>query len=194
MAQNMLEAMPATMRIKVNDLNNLDSVKEIVNTDIDFKENLDPNKAPTYDDNREEINTVTGWANLATNGGIVLGIVFLVISVLVIFNTIRMAIFSRREEIEMMKLIGADKKFIRGPFMVEAQMYGVISGIVASVIGLVGFNAVAPSLESYGIDVTTIAEVLQSSWFAVVVLIMIAIGVLIGYISARLAVRRHLKS
>ena len=54
---------------------------------------------------------------------------------LIIFNTIRMAIFNRREEIQMMKLIGAEKSFIRGPFLVEAMMYGFFAAILAGVAG-----------------------------------------------------------
>ena len=192
MSKKMLEAMQATMRIKVKDIDDLDSVKNIVNTDLAFQASLDE-KAPTYDDNRQEIETVTSWANLAKNGGIILGIVFLLISVLVIFNTIRMAIFSRREEIDMMKLIGADKAFVRGPFLMEASLYGVIAGIIASLLGYFGFKAIAPGLENYGVDISFIQFVLGSRWLAVVVFAMIVLGVLIGYISARLAVRKYLR-
>jgi cell division transport system permease protein len=53
------------------------------------------------------------------------------ISVLIIFNTIRMAIFTRGEEIKIMKLIGASNSFIRGPFLFEASMYGLVAGTIS---------------------------------------------------------------
>lgn len=130
---------------------------------------------------------------MAKNGGLVLGAIFLVISILVIFNTIRMAIFSRREEIYMMKLVGADSSFIRGPFRVEAQICGIISGILASILAYYGFKFVRPHLENYGIDASAVAHLLDSSMLVIVFAVMIGIGVIIGTISARLAIRKYLR-
>ena len=55
--------------------------------------------------------------------------VFIIISALVVFDTIRMAIFNRKDEIQMMKLIGAERGFIRGPFIIESMMYGFIAAL-----------------------------------------------------------------
>ena len=193
MRQLMLDTMQATMRIKVHDPSNLDSIRQIVEQDQLFQANLDDEKAPTYDVNQTEIETINSWASIAKNGGLILGAVFLVISILVIFNTIRMAIFSRREEIYMMKLVGADPSFIRGPFLIEAQICGIISGLLASTIGLVAFRMVAPNLESYGIDVSVISTFMDSSLIIAVYGVIILLGVVVGTISARLAMRKYLR-
>ena len=192
MEKMMINKMQATMRIKVHDVDNLDSVKSIVEEDELFVEYTDKEKVPTYDVNRAEIATITSWARIARTGGIVLAVVFLVISVLIIFSTIRMAIFSRREEIYMMKLVGADKRFIRGPFLVEAEICGIIAGIVAGSASYFGFKFMAPRLQSYGISVAQIESVLDSNKLILVFLVFILIGILIGRISARLAVSRYL--
>ncbi len=184
----------ATMRIKVFDVNDLSSVKEIVSSNRAFLTHADPNEPPTYDVNRAEIETITNWANIARNGGIILSIIFLGISVLVIFNTIRMAIFSRREEIYMMKLVGADNHFIRGPFLIEAQICGAISGIVATTLGYIGFHALSPRLQSYGINIDSINNYLETNWLFVIYIIIIAIGILIGTISSSLAIRKYLNA
>ncbi len=189
----MLSSMQATMRVKVYDPNNLDSIRKIVNEDEIFQANLDTEKEPTYDVNHSEIETINTWATMAKNGGLILGAVFLVISVLVIFNTIRMAIFSRMEEIYMMKLVGADTSFIRGPFRIEAQICGIISGILASILAVCGFRFLEPHLKNYGIDVSSVARLLDSSMLVIVFAVMIGIGVLIGTISARLAIRKYLR-
>lgn len=189
----MLSSMQATMRIKVYDPNDLSSIKNIVEQNEVFQANLDDEKEPTYDVNHSEIETINTWATMAKNGGLILGAVFLVISVLVIFNTIRMAIFSRREEIYMMKLVGADVSFIRGPFRIEAQICGIISGILASILAVCGFRFLRPHLENYGIDVSSVARLLDSSMLVIVFAVMIGIGVLIGTISARLAIRKYLR-
>lgn len=192
MEKMMINKMQATMRIKVYDVDNLDSVKSIVEEDELFVEYTDKEKIPTYDVNRAEIATITSWARIARTGGIVLAVVFLVISILIIFSTIRMAIFSRREEIYMMKLVGADKRFIRGPFLVEAEICGIVAGIVAGSISYFGFKFMAPKLQSYGISVAQIEGVLDSNKLILVFLVFILIGILIGRISARLAVSRYL--
>ena len=116
----MIAKMQATMRIKVYDVDNLDSIKNIVETDKEFQKYLDKEMPPTYDVNQVEIATITSWARIARTGGLILAIVFLVISILIIFSTIRMAIFSRREEIYMVriKVLYVDHFWLRRKYVV----------------------------------------------------------------------------
>ena len=192
MTAMMIAKMQATMRVKVYDVDNIDSIKETVEESELFRNYTDKEKAPTYDVNRAEIATITSWARIARTGGIILAAVFLVISILIIFSTIRMAIFSRREEIYMMKLVGADKSFIRGPFLIEAEICGMIAGLVAGTISYFGFKILSPKLVNYGIDINSINNVLESNQLILVFLVFILAGMLIGRISARLAVSRYL--
>ncbi|MBR3175928.1 permease-like cell division protein FtsX [Candidatus Saccharibacteria bacterium] len=192
MKELMIGKMQSTMRIKVYDVDDLTSVKRLVEEDELFEKYVDKEKAPTYDVNRAEINTITSWARIARTGGIILAAVFLVISILIIFSTIRMAIFSRREEIYMMKLVGADKGFIRGPFLVEAEICGIIAGVIAGTVSYFGFKFLSPKLAGYGIDVGSINQVLESNQLILVFLVFIAAGVIIGRLSARLAVSKYL--
>jgi len=193
MSDQTLSKLPAAMRIKVYDPDNFSGVKYIVDNNPIFQENLDHSYEPTYETNQAEIATITSWANVAKNGGLILSVVFLVISILVIFNTIRMAIFSRREEIYMMKLVGADLGFIRGPFLVEAEICGAISGTLAATAAYFGFDFIRGGLISYGVDVSLVDELLRSSRLVLVYLGVIAIGMLVGMISARLAMKKYLK-
>lgn len=187
----MLKNMQATMRIRVYDSSDLSSIKTTVSTNEIFIQNLDTDKAPTYNTNDTTISTITSWASMAKTGGLILGAIFLVITILVIFNTIRMAIFSRREEIYMEKLVGADNHFIRGPFLVEAMMSGLIAGILASAIGFSTYHFTAPAIEEYGIDMTA-AAFLETNQAIFVVLVFLFGGMLIGFIASRLAVRKYL--
>lgn len=193
MRDTMISTMQSTMRLKVYDTSNLDSIKSLVTSNIDFVKNLDPNEEPTYDVNQAEIATITRWANIAKTGGLILSVVFLAISVLVVFNTIRMAIFSRREEIYMMKLVGADGGFIRGPFLVEARLSGAISGIIAFTASYFGFRFLEPRLSNYGINISTVSDILSSNKLVLVIIAIILAGTLIGGISARLAVHKYMK-
>ena len=103
-----------------------------------------------------------------------------------------MAIFNRKDEIEMMKLIGAEKSFIRGPFLVEAVVYGFIAAVLATAIGVSLFLAMGEKLQAYGIAVAHTTNIL-TSYLGVVILAMIGLGALIGMISSALATRRYLK-
>ena len=192
MKKIMISKMQATMRIKVYNIDDIESIKTIVETNPVFSDYLDTELSPTYDVNQTEIATITSWARIARTGGIILAVVFLVISILIVFSTIRMAIFSRREEIYMMKLVGADKGFIRGPFLVEAEICGLIAGVVAGTASYFGFKFLAPKLAGYGIDVTTITNILESNQLILVFLVFIVSGLLIGRIAAGLAVSKYL--
>ena len=193
MKELMISKMQATMRIKVYDVDNLDSIKNIVETNVEFQKYIDDEMAPTYDVNQVEIAKINSWARIARTGGIILAVVFLVISILIIFSTIRMAIFSRREEIYMMKLVGADGRFIRGPFLVEAEICGMIAGVIAATVSYFGFMTLSPKLNAYGISVDKISEILESNKLVLVYLVFMLIGIVIGRISARLAVSRYLR-
>ena len=192
MEKMMIAKMQSTMRIKVYDVDNLDSIKKIVEEDEVFVQYTDKEKVPTYDVNRVEIATITSWARIARTGGIILAAVFLVISILIIFSTIRMAIFSRREEIYMMKLVGAEKGFIRGPFLIEAEICGVIAGVIAGTVSYFGFKFLTPKLMNYGISVDQSTNVMESNQLILVFVTFILVGVLIGRISAWLAVSKYL--
>ena len=92
----------------------------------------------------------------------------------------------------MMKLVGADKSFIRGPFLIEAEICGLIAGVIAATLSYIGFEFMAPRLSSYGIDIESISNMMKSNQLILVYVAFILAGVVIGRISARLAVSRYL--
>jgi cell division transport system permease protein len=183
---------PSSFRIRVKDLEKVDDVKNFVNKDTTFQADIN-SKLPNYGgDKQEAINSIARTASFAESAGLTMSIIFVIISILIIFNTIRMAIFNRREEIQMMKLIGADKNFIRGPFIIEACMYGFFAALVAvgSIYALM--VTAQPTLSGYGITTGPTVNFMET-FPALVLLIAIVIGALLGIISSMLAVRRYLK-
>ena len=128
---------PGTFRVKIVDITDPTELREFVNTDDTTQEYLHPDRAPSYESDRSDaISQIGNWVVYAERFGIGAAILFIAISSLIIFNTIRMAIFNRKDEIQMMKLIGADRSFIRGPFIVEAVFYGFIAAILATILGM----------------------------------------------------------
>lgn len=183
------------LKLVIKDPTDTASLEKLVRDDSQIREalNANPLLAPAFGgDSNKAIETISSWATMADRIGLVAGVVFVAISMLIIFNTIRMAIFSRKDEIEMMKLIGADKGFIRGPFVVEAVMYGFFAAIFATLLGVGLFLAVEPSMKSYGIATDQLHQniILLSP---LIFLGMMVIGAIIGIVSSRMAVRRYLR-
>lgn len=184
---------PGILHVKVENINDTSKLSSFVDNNETIKPQLDPNREPSFAGERktaiESIGNVIGFAEQV---GIIAGSVFVVISSMIIFNTIRMAIFNRKEEIQMMKLIGADQSFIRGPFVVEAIVYGFFAALFASGIGYALLYAVTPTLESYQIAIQPTLD-FAMYYVGLVVLAMIIVGAFIGIVSSLLATRRYLK-
>lgn len=183
---------PAIIRFKMYEVEKIGEIKSFVESDELFLENIDTTRPPTFDTNRKEMERVLSWAEIARMVGFGLAIVFLVISILVVSNTVRMAIFSRREEIYMMKLVGADKRFIRGPFLFEVQISGFLAAMIAIGLGYALIMLFLPGIENYGINVSTLKEILSSEKLSYCAGAVMAVGILIPTLAARFSIRRHL--
>lgn len=183
---------PITFTMTLKNANDFSSLEKLLREDRLINANLAEGVDQLNSTNRGAISTLSDWADTTQQVGLVATGVFTAISMLIIFNTIRMAIFNRRDEIEMMKLIGADKGFIRGPFVVEAVMYGFFAAILATGIGYFGFLALRQPIADYGIAIDGIIDRLVL-FAPLVLLAMMVLGATIGVVSSRLAVRRYLK-
>jgi cell division transport system permease protein len=184
---------PWTLSIKVSNINDTSQLSSFVEDNQLLKDNISVESPPSFaGDRREAIESIGRAANLAIQGGIAVSVVFVSISMLIIFNTIRMAIFNRREEIQMMKLIGAESSFIRGPFLVEAIVYGFFGALIASGLGYGLLMLVSPSLQEAAIAVGPTTEML-TLYAGFIVFGMIIVGAIIGVTSSLLATRRYLR-
>ena len=184
---------PGTLRVSIVDINNPAELDSYVKTSSTLKEHIDPNRKPSFSgERRSAIQNIARWVGFAERVGIGASILFVAISSLIVFNTIRMAIFNRKEEIKMMKLIGADRSFIRGPCVVEAVFYGFISAVVATALGLLILFTTKDKLLEYQVAVQPTID-LMTVYIPFVLIAMIVIGALIGIISSLFATRRYLK-
>ena len=184
---------PGTFRVKIVDINDTTQLKQFVDTNKTYKNNRDPDRDPSFAGQRKTaIAEIGGWASFAEKAGLIASIIFIVISSLIVFNTIRMAIFNRKDEIQMMKLIGADRSFIRGPFVVEAVVYGFIAAIIATGLGITILYSASPKLADKGIVIQQTLEFV-TMYVAFVLLGMIILGAVVGIISSLLATRRYLR-
>ncbi len=131
----------------------------------------------------ESINT-----NLARIGFILIGIAIfsLLVVIILINNTIKLALFSQRFLIRSMQLVGATSTFIRRPFLYRSIFYGFLAGILASSI-LYGFTMYLNTL------IDGLAELQDMNGFAILFGLMIIMGIVVGYFSSLRAIRKYLK-
>jgi cell division transport system permease protein len=116
-------------------------------------------------------------------------IVLLVSSTLLIANTIRLAIFSRRREIEVMKLVGATNWFVRGPFMLEGLLTGLAGSLAAILLLFLGKELALPRIMPHVIRASDI-----HAWpFELTALIILSVGLLLGAAGSGLTIRRFLQ-
>lgn len=184
---------PGTFRVSIKDINDTKELANFVKNNQNYKKYADPDHEPSFAGQKKAIiDNIGRWVSFAEKVGIGASIVFVVISSLIVFNTIRMAIFNRKEEIQMMKLIGADRSFIRGPFVVEAVVYGFIAALLATGLGILILFLSRDKLLSYEVNVQPTIDLI-TIYGAFVLLGMIFVGALIGIISSLLATRKYLK-
>jgi cell division transport system permease protein len=185
--------LPATIQIKPRDLNKLEDIKTYLSQkDI---ANLQSDQPSYSGDRKEAIDKITHATNILQKVGVIAVLIFAVISVLIIFNTIQMAIFNRRDELTIMRLLGASTWYIRGPFVVESILYGVISAAISILLTHSAFVAAHSTLEATSLgllDINYSAEYFRQH-FWVLLLLQLGVGILIGAASSTVATQRYLK-
>ena len=186
-----VDTIPASLQIRAVDPKKLDVIAATI-AQSQNQQYQDPSAPPSYTGvKKQAIDRIVSFSNFFKSTGLVLSFIFVIISILIIFNTIRMAIFTRRDEIEIMKLVGATKWFIRGPFIFEAALYGIIASFIAVALAYLLLLGGGPKLSSY-IDVQSAMNLFQS-YPLLVIGIELIIGVMIGIFSSLLAMTRYLK-
>jgi cell division transport system permease protein len=141
----------------------------------------------------DSVKTVTGVSNFAQRAMLVVGIGLLVAALLLILNAIRMAMFARRREIEVMKLVGATNWFIRVPFMLEGIIQGLIGAVLAlgAVVGLDRFMQAAAENDDYRAIMEGFVATSGELWLTSGVVIVL--GIVIGAAGSGWALSRFLK-
>src|SRR6185369_11795215 len=121
--------------------------------------------------------------------GVIGVLVFAFISMLIIFNTIQMAIFNRRDELTIMRLLGATTSYIRGPFVVESVLYGIISAVISVVLlnGLFVVSSSTLQASSLGVLDINYANEYFGKHFWLFLTMQLAIGIFIGAVSSVIA-------
>jgi cell division transport system permease protein len=184
--------LPANFQVKADDAANLDAVSAaVIPPGPDGKPKpISPIISEEFNrlEAREDIEQVTGALKIILA---VITVLLIVASLMLVGNTIRLSIYTRRREVEVMRLVGATRWFIRWPFMIEGVVVGFAGGLIAILILWLGKLTIVDPLSS---DVR-ILEAQNSTTLAFPVLVAILFGaaVLVSAIGSGVTLRRFLK-
>ena len=182
----------AVLNVKAKDPSQYGSVAEFLqNQNALSPSGLSIIDKVNYYQNKIAIDKLTNVINSADRLGFILTLFFGAVSVLIAFNTIRLTIYIAREEISVMRLVGASTSYIQGPFVVV----GIIYGVVAAILALLAFVPIAYWVGSAtqtffsGLNIFSYYLKHFPQFFAII----LGSGVLIGGLSSILAIRRYLR-
>jgi len=144
-----------------------------------------------YYQNKNAIDTLTRMINSANRLGFITTLFLVVVSILITFNTIRLAIFMSRDEISVMRLVGASTMYIRGPFVVSGAIYGIVSGFITLILFFPITLWLGNATEEFFVGLNIFSYYISN--FAQIFFVVIFSGAAIGALSSFLAVRKHLK-
>ncbi len=185
--------LPATVQIKPKDLNKIQEIKDFLSKpEVAVLQSEEPSYSG---DRKEAIDKITHATNTLQRAGVIAVLVFALISVLIIFNTIQMAIFNRRDEITIMRLLGAGTWYIRGPFVVETIFYGVVSALISILLIHASFVAASSALQASSLgllDIQYSSDYFYDHFWTLLGM-QLLIGILIGAASSIIATKRYLK-
>ncbi|MEK7583366.1 MAG: permease-like cell division protein FtsX [Patescibacteria group bacterium] len=144
-----------------------------------------------YNENRAVIDKINSFASGLRLWGLIVTLVIAIIAMLITFNTIRLTIYNQKQEIEIMRLVGASNWHIRGPYLAEGAIYGFFAAVLSLVLFYPIVYLVSGKLGSFISDVDLFRYFLVNSWQ--IVLITLVVGILLGTLSSVIAIRKHLK-
>lgn len=187
--------LPASIQIDPVDPAKINQIQQVLTRPGTAKLE-DPQAGTSYSgDRKAAIDKIAHATMILKRVGIVAVIIFALVSMLIIFNTIQMAIFNRRDEITIMRLLGATTSYIRGPFVVESILYGVLSALISIGILDVLFVVASSTLQASSLGLLDIgyASAYFYGHFLVLLTLQLLAGIVIGAASSTIATRRYLK-
>jgi len=171
---------------------NIEDYKRIIEV-VSLPENQEIIKFQNYTDHQKIIDRVDSVSAKVQKVSLALTVIFALISILIVFNAIRVTIYTHRDEIIVMKLVGASDRFIRAPFILESILFSVFSVGLAIIILYMALGAINPYMvsffEAYDFDLVSY----YNNNFALIFGLEFLFVLLINAISSGIAIRRYLK-
>lgn len=193
---------PAVLNVKAKDPSQYAGITNFLETKAPATDAGDPIiEKINYQQNKLIIDRLGRIIPAVEQAGGIVAVILVLVSIIVVWNTIRLIIYTARDEISVMKLVGASNVYVRGPLVVSGIMYGLLSGVIALVcmaifaywsdILVLRFAGVQVAAD-FELAVNVLSRYFVQNFGQIFVLIM-GLGVLLGGLSSYIAARRYLR-
>jgi cell division transport system permease protein len=177
----------ATIAILAKDTSQYESIARFLDEQRELTAQNPVIDEVNYTRNKESIDTLTGIIDAIEQASVVIMMVLIAASILITFNTIRLAIYTAREEISIMRLVGASNMFIRGPFLLQ---YGLVAGVLSLLIFYPLLMWIGPMTEGF-FEFNLFTYFVEN--FGYIFSVIVGLGVVLGLVSSLLAIARYLR-
>ncbi|MFQ5662079.1 MAG: cell division protein FtsX [Candidatus Paceibacteria bacterium] len=144
-----------------------------------------------YFQNKNAIDKLSEIIDSSETFSLIIIAILVIASIIITFNTIRLAIYTSKDEISVMKLVGASNSYIRGPFVFEGIMYGIVSALITLILFYPLTIWLGPLTENFFSDINLFDYYIDK--FSKIFFIILGSGILLGAVSSYLAVRKYLR-
>jgi cell division transport system permease protein len=185
----------ASLNIKAKDPSQYEGIANFLNSDNNELLSSSSTKiidSVNYSKNKLIIDRASKILNSINSLGLWLALIFIVISIIIVFNTIRLSIFMSRDEISVMHLVGASRKYITGPFVVSGIFCGIISAFLVVTLFAVSTYFINKYYGNYFVGFDIFGYYMKN--FFKILGLLFGSGILLGGIASYLAVHKYLKN
>jgi len=144
-----------------------------------------------YTENKTAIDRLSNIIKIIRESGLAASFILAFIAFLVAFNTVRLAIYSSREEITVMKLVGASNWYVRGPFIVEGVLHGIVASVFSFMVVVPAVSFIGPKLFGFLPEINLVHYLGSNLW--PLIAFQTLGGVALGVFSSWMAIRKYLK-
>lgn len=176
---------PASFVVKFENINQSETVKTAV-------EKVDGIYKVKY--NESTIQAVISLSKIANIFLLGIGAVLLVVSIFIISNTIKLAVYSNKREIFIMRYIGATNKFIRTPFVVEGAIMGIVSAILSFIVISIAYVVIYARIPKIGSSMGVFGFLPYTTLWYQVLIVYVVLGLFIGIFGSAISIKRYLKA
>jgi len=181
----------AVLNIQAKETNQYENIAKFLdNESVLSRDGITVIDKINYYQNKIVIDRLTKIISATEQAGFIIALLLVIISAVITFNTIRLAIYISREEISVMRLVGASRKYVRGPFVVEGILYGLTSAFIVLVLSLlIAYYIGDFSSKLFGLN---LFDYYLGDFFRISGIIVLS-GIVLGAVASFLAVRKYLK-
>lgn len=180
-----VQIFPASYVVKFADIEKADNIKSQI-------EKIDGIYKVKY--NSSTINAVISISKIANIFLLGIGVVLLVVSIFIISNTIKLAVYSNKRELFIMRYIGATNKFIKKPFVIEGAIMGIVSALISFMLISIAYVVIYARIPKVGSSLGVFGFIPYTSLWWMILAIYIVLGLFIGILGSSISIKKYLKA